>query len=66
MNLPLRQVTVHSAMKKILPKTPFGAKFADITNPHTIIGMISKVYHLYKGHIAVISVTMNIKEVTVR
>ena len=66
MNVPLRQVTVHTAIKKMLPITPFGAKFADMINPHMIIGIISKVYHLYKGHTAVISVIMNIKEISVR
>ena len=42
MNLPLKQVTVHTIMKKMLPITPLGAKFADMINPHMIIGIINK------------------------
>jgi hypothetical protein len=53
-------------MKKMLPITPLGAKFADMINPHMIIGIINKVYHLYKGHTAVMRVSRNIKEISVR
>jgi hypothetical protein len=50
----------------MLPIIPLGAKFADMINPHMIIGIISKVYHLYKGHTAVVRVVMNSKEMRVR
>ena len=66
MNLPLKQATAHTMIKKMLPITPLGAKFADMINPHMIIGIINKVYHLYKGHTAVIRVSRNIKEISVR
>jgi hypothetical protein len=66
MNLPLKHVIVHTMMKKMLPITPLGEKFADMINPHMIIGIINKVYHLYKGHTAVMRVSKNIKEISVR